>query len=326
MTRIVIADPEQVEGVYRESYALWGGGLSYEGYLELWRDLRATPWGRENLSFWVLVGENGAVLSSLKCYRLGFQVDGRRVPGIVIGALFTPVRSRRRGHARNLLDEILVRATADGSSLALLFSDVGHTYYERSGFRPLAANDAFGRIPRGPRQPPEGWRLDVMTREHRSAVAAARAATASRARFALARDQALWEFLRARSRGFFDRYRDGDVRQRCRVVLRGGAFAGYVVAVEGRGEWAVRELGAADGLVDTEASILRAAGSLAAAAGNRRVHGWLQEDLTVRIPDWKWSRSPRRRAVPMIADLDGHLPIADLCRPGAADLTFLDQF
>ena len=260
MARIAIAQPEQVETVYRESYALWGGGLSYDGYLDLWRDLRATPWGRRNLAFWVLADDDGAVLSSLKCYRLRFRIDDGDVPGIVIGAVFTPVRSRRRGHARELLDGVLGGAASDGVGLALLFSDVGRSFYERSGFRPVAADDAFGRIPRGSQEPPVGWRLETMSREHRIAVAAAREATSARSRFAIKRDAALWDFLRTRSRGFFDRYRSGDVRQTCRVALRGGVVAGYVVAVEGRGEWSLREIGAVDGRLETEVSILSAAG------------------------------------------------------------------
>lgn len=327
MSRVDIAGPQHVAAVYRESYALWGGGLSYEGYLGLWTELRATPWGREHLTFWVLLADDGTVRSSLKRYRTGFRIDGGVVPGCVIGAVFTPVRQRRKGAASRLLASVLERSAADGDRVALLFSDVGTSFYERFGFRVLDAHDALGRLRRTVPSAPAGrLRIEPMGPDHRAEVAAARDASCSRARFAIERDRGLWEFLRTRSRGFFDRYSGGDVRHRCSVALDAGRFRGYVIAVEGRGEWSVREVGAVDGTADTEADILNAAARDPVRRGARRVHGWLPEPVTARLPEWNWVHAPRRRAMPMLAALDPAIDLSGARERGSAMLSFLDQF
>ena len=147
MTRVVEASPAHVEAVYRESFSLWGGGLSYEGYHALWTELQRTPWGRERSRFWVLVDGDDRVLSSVKQYRPSFRLAGRPVPGTVIGALFTPAAERRRGHARRVLTDVLDRARRDGDRVALLYSDVGTEFYTSVGFRSVPCDETDFTLP-----------------------------------------------------------------------------------------------------------------------------------------------------------------------------------
>ena len=75
---------------------------------------------------------------------------------------------------------------------------------------------------------------------------------------AFVRDEAHWEFLRVRSEAYFLRVSDRQIRQRVHVATSDGRFVGYLVTVEGRGEWNVREVGALDSDPGTMARILRA--------------------------------------------------------------------
>jgi GNAT superfamily N-acetyltransferase len=321
------AGPAQVETVYRESFSLWGGGLSYESYHALWTELQRTPWGRERSRFWVLGDGDGRVLSSVKQYHPAFRLDGRTVPGTVIGALFTPAAERGKGYARDVLTAVLERAREEGDRLALLYSDVGTAFYESVGFRPVPTDEVIGRLPRRElRTAPAGWRVEPLGSEHRLAAAAARRASTARARFSVDRDEGLWDFLRSRARGFFDRFPESTVRSRSSAVLDRGRFAGYVVAVEGRSEWSVREVAAADGDPATETQVLRVAAREASGRGLRRVHGWLDRAITDRLPSWRWVRTPRRRSIPMLAGLAGGPLPPGLFEPGAVELSFLDQF
>jgi len=323
---VAVAEPKHVARIYGESFSLWGGGLTYDGYVGLWEDLAATPWGRQHMQFLVLLDEHDAVLSSLKRYRTRFRLGERLVPGTVIGALFTPVRRRRRGHARALLEAALDLARSEDDVIALLFSDVGTGFYETCGFRALPATESFARIPSSAARLPSGWRVEPMGREHVDAAVEARAATAARSVLSLDRDRGLWDFLRTRTQTFFRRYGHADVRPRCVVAFDAGRLAGYVVSVEGHGEWSVREVGASDGTVATGAGVLRAAASVAVRNGCRRLHGWIPEAVASGVPEWTWRHRPRRRAVPMVAPVGNGVELDGVLATGSIDLTFLDQF
>ena len=63
------------------------------------------------------------------------RLDGRDVPAVGIGAVFTPPAERGRGHAPRLIEHLCDEARAEGCALAMLFSEIGSAYYERLGFR-----------------------------------------------------------------------------------------------------------------------------------------------------------------------------------------------
>ena len=143
MTRVQIADSAQVEAVYRESHPLWGIGLSPTDYRRQWDDLCGTTWARRHARFLVLVDGENHVLSSLKHYRPLMRIvdEVRRVS--VLGAIFTLRAHRGRGHGSRLVRAVLEEARASGDPLALLFTDIGTEYYEKLGFRALAATEQW---------------------------------------------------------------------------------------------------------------------------------------------------------------------------------------
>ena len=131
-----------LDQVLDESWPQWGDGLSRRAYGQYNAAQVRTPWGRTHLARVALV-ENGRLLASAKRYRFRVRLDGREVLAIGIGAVFTPLAARRRGHAARLVQQLCDEARADGCALAMLFSEIGSAYYERLGFRvvPHATSD-----------------------------------------------------------------------------------------------------------------------------------------------------------------------------------------
>jgi hypothetical protein len=139
-------------------------------------------------------------------------------------------------------------------------------------------------------------------------------------------DQEQWTYLLVRAASFYRRYDGSDLTQRYRLALSDGEFCGYLVAVEGMGQWVVREAGATDGDPDLMADILRAGGVEARAAGLQQVYGWLPPGLAERLPEWRLRSEPRKQAIPMLALLDDAASWGDFGRSEEAFLPFLDQF
>jgi hypothetical protein len=140
------------------------------------------------------------------------------------------------------------------------------------------------------------------------------------------RDEEHWEFLLARTSGFFRRLRDTKVRSRFTVVTRDGEFAGYLIAVEGRGEWNVREIGAVGGEPETMAAVLAVGARAAQRAGLRRFYSWLPPELPHRLTNWNVQNQRRRRALPMVLPLDGSIRTDVLQDPETAFIPYQDQF
>jgi predicted N-acetyltransferase YhbS len=323
--RLTAADGDQVDAVYRESHLLWGSGLGFDEYRGLWRDLSGTAWVRRHAVFHAWVDDDGRLLSSVKLYRPLLRIGELTARATVIGALFTPERLRGRGHATALVEAVLRLARRRGDALVLLFSDIGTAFYEPFGFRALPAVEHWARLPVDPRAP-AGWSMRPMRANDLPAVAAAHAAFCAARPLAMLRDRDHWEFLRARAGGFFSRLADPRLVARESVVLDGDRFVGYLATVSGRGEWSVREVGAAAGDVETMASVLRLGALAAREAGLLRMHGWLPPGLAAALPDWSIRERERERARPMIAPLDPSIGLSELMRAEAAYLPFQDQF
>jgi GNAT superfamily N-acetyltransferase len=326
MPRLVNANRDQVEAIYGESHAMWGGGLSLEQYLDLWREISNLPWSRRHASFRVWLDEQGQILSSLKLYRPLMQLSGRAARATVLGAIFTPRACRGRRHASNMLQAVIQESRVRGEPVALLFSDIGTSFYEGLGFRPLPAEEQWGRLPRVARGIPESWELRPCSSEDLPAIRRAHSEFTAGRPLAFLRDEQHWHFLEGRSAGYFSRLRDPAVEQCCRIAVDKGRFAGYLITVEGRGEWNVREIGAAGGDARGMAAILRLGAREARRAGARRFYGWLPPAVVDLLDDWPLKSRLRRKARPMILYLDETVDRGCLETVRAAYLPYQDQF
>jgi GNAT superfamily N-acetyltransferase len=136
MPSLTVADGAALERILDDTYSLWGEGLSRSAYGQWNAAQMRTPWGRHHLRRYALV-ESGQVLASAKRYDLVVQLDGRRVPTLGVGAVFTPSENRGRGYATRMIESLCDTARADGAQLAMLFSEIGPEYYQRLGFVPV---------------------------------------------------------------------------------------------------------------------------------------------------------------------------------------------
>lgn len=326
MPRLARATDEQIACIYRESHALWGTGLTLDAYRALWGEISALPWAVRHAEFLVWKGSGGAVLSSLKLYRPLVRARGRTARAAVLGAVFTPRAQRGRGHASAMVSAATEAARRRGDPLVLLFSDIGTAFYERLGFRPLPATEQWGRIPRTPGPPSAEWEFRDPSRADLDEIREAHHASCLRRPLAVIRDADHWEFLWARTSSFFSRLDEPELRPRFLAGFRHGSFAGYLVTVDGRGEWSVREVEAREGDPDGMAELFRAGAREARADGLGRFCGWLPPELPPRLEGWKIESQPRRRALPMVLFLDSTLDDAAVADPSRGFLPFQDQF
>jgi len=321
--RLVVPDPPQVRAILEESFALWGAGLALADYIGMWEELAETAWGRRWFSWRAWVDDDRRVLSSLKLYRPLVRIEGATTRAAAIGAVYTPRPHRRRGHAAALILAVLEEAERRGDHPGFLFTDIGVEYYAGLGFHPLASEDLLGTLPPA-RATDVSFRpatlddLDDMARAHDRACA-------SRA-VAIVRDRDHWEFLHQRAATFFRRLDGSGLGRRFLVATEHGAPGGYVVAVEGGGEWNLREAAAYDGSPDTLARILRGAGADAREAGSTTVWGWMPRSWAKLVPEWRLKPQPRLRAIPMMRPLGGRELPASLDHVDSALLPYLDQF
>lgn len=120
---------EQICSVQRDTHELWGSGES----LEARQNKLSRLMNSSRLNMCGLV-ENGVVASSMKCYSLQLSYQERVWKTLGMGAIFTHEQFRKSGLAQQLIEEVLARARGDNFNAALLFSDIGPSYYERFGF------------------------------------------------------------------------------------------------------------------------------------------------------------------------------------------------
>lgn len=326
MPRLAPATQDQVESIYRESHSLWGAGLTLADYRRLWDEISRLPWAVRHAKFLVWLGAGGELLSSLKLYRPLVRLNQAVSRASVLGAIFTPQARRGRGHASAMLRAALGEARRRDDPIALLFSDIGAGFYERFGFRALPALEHWGRIPREAGPSLADWELRDAEEADLAEIRNAHHASCLRRPLAVIRDEEHWEFLRDRTSRFFSRLNDPEVRPCLRVATRRDRFAGYLVTVEGRGEWGVREAGAAEGNPDLLAQLFRAGAGGAREAGLRRFCGWLPPELLPRLEGWRIDSQPRRRALPMVLPLDPSIDLVPLLDLRRGFVPFQDQF
>lgn len=324
MPRLVVPTAAQIRTVLEESHALWGAGLSLGDYLGMWEELAATPWGRKWFAWRALADDDGRILSSLKLYRPAVRVGGAVSRAAAIGAVYTPRAHRRRGHAAALIRATLDEAARRRETTGLLFTDIGTAYYAALEFEALPCEDLVGTLAPPGRPSRVAFRpvalsdLDAMARAH-DRFCAPRT-------LAILRDRDHWEFLLARAGSFFRRLDGSGLGRRFVVAVEHGAPVGYVVGVEGSGEWNLREAAAYDGSAETLARILRAAAATAHAAGAQIVWGWLPRSWMPIVPEWRLVPRPRARAIPMIRPRPDAAAAPGIDTVDGALIPYLDQF
>jgi predicted N-acetyltransferase YhbS len=146
--QVRLAHPDEEPLLFRWMHEAWPHPLGLEAGLARRRHWAQHPWGQAHVQRWLLE-EDGAPKSACQVYHLPLRVAGRSTWWRGFGSVVTPPQHRRQGHAEALLRALMAPSLAaleGGAGLpaaeaALLYSDIGTTYYGRMGFGPTALLD-----------------------------------------------------------------------------------------------------------------------------------------------------------------------------------------
>lgn len=274
MPRLVTADRALVERILDGTFTVWSEGLSRPDYSIWQRAQLESTWGRAHLRrvAWM---EDDRLLASAKRYDFRADIGGERCAVLGIGAVFTPVAERGRGHASRLLDAMIEEAAARGCRAAVLFSEIGPDYYARLGFNVIRRDELAFECPVEPEGLPAArpGRLEDLP-----AMVALGEATRTRSTFALDRPPDLVHF------GLIRRGRLADLSAAQRLVLEwlvveeAGRMTAFVIATRRPRGLVIEDCGDID---PSGAHVAALVGSL---AGQRSfhppvVHGWLPDQF-----------------------------------------------
>jgi GNAT superfamily N-acetyltransferase len=122
-----------LERILDGTFTIWSEGLSRQAYGRWNGGLMETAWGRARMRRVALM-RGDDLLASAKRFDFDAFLHGERIPVIGIGAVFTPLEQRAKGHASALIEHMLADAASRGCRMAALFSEIGVEFYGRLGF------------------------------------------------------------------------------------------------------------------------------------------------------------------------------------------------
>ena len=296
---------------FRGIQPIWGGGLD-EGRFQLFqRRLADSPEAhdRYRLLGWF---ERGQLVSAMKAYRLSGGYAGRPLALLGIGAVFTPLERRRRGHAAAMLRAAMADAAARGMQAAVLFSDIEVRYYERLGFRAVESRESTVDVSALPR--PAGGFRPAFAGDEDAMIRLFAAGRRGETRFCLARDgwtlrfqlRRLRELARARGVG----------EPEWGVIARDGGSEAAAMMRFGRDSIDVLEAAWTD-----DRARQRLLGGL---------HDCMQRTGRPRLRVWPagqlrglFAAPERKSAIAMVAPLDAGVTLPE--RGAATELALLDH-
>jgi GNAT superfamily N-acetyltransferase len=274
--QLVTAVEATREHIMSGTYPIWGEGLSREAYSRWNRGQMATDWGREHLRRVALVDESG-VLASAKRYDFRARVDGLVTDILGVGAVFTPPELRGRGHARDLIDAMIADAADRGCSMALLFSEIGASYYEPLGFRAVPRRQLTIEV--APFTGSPATLVRSGEREDLPIIAEISARYAAGAAFALERTPDLIGYSLARKRLLAGLGPDGLREVEFFVAEEAFRAAAYVVITRGPRGRTLEECGDRDPTGARVGAMLQVLSARTPAEPPLRLIGWLPDSL-----------------------------------------------
>jgi GNAT superfamily N-acetyltransferase len=225
--KLVEADGPALGQILDQTHPIWSDGLSRSAYERFNEAQRRTPWGRDHLRRFLLIDDDGRVLSTAKRYDLRARLDGREIGLVGLGAVFTPPEARGHGHAAVIVDRLVEAARRDGAELAVLFSEIDPAFYAASGFVAIPRCESLLRV-----RPSQGAPM-VMVRDGTDADVPAIVALAGRMsaghRFALTHSDALVRYGLSRKRLLAGFLASGDLAVEFYVVEEGGGAVAFAM-------------------------------------------------------------------------------------------------
>lgn len=241
--RLETASDAALDQILRDTYPVWGGGLSFEAYAKYQAAERRTAWGHAHIERMALF-DGARLLASAKRYELSARVDGRIRRVLGLGALFTPKELRGRGAASAMVAHLVDAANTEGFEFVLLFSDIGPVLYERLEFVPIPLDTTTLRVRAKDGAPAMLVRAaDEKDLAHLTELSLARAA---KARFSLDRTE---DFIRhaVSKRRLLAGLGPPGLRQVEFLVAEEGHMAvAYLLCSVHNGAWTIEEAGDRD--------------------------------------------------------------------------------
>lgn len=242
--RLEVAEGELLERVLDSTYPVWHDGLSRRAYSQWNAAQLRTPWGRQRLTRFALLADEGSLLASLKRYRYDVRIGDREGWMCGIGAVLTPPEHRGGGHAAALIERVLENERRDGALVAGLFSEIGEDYYARLGFGRVPIDEVTVTVTRKDGSP--AMLVRAGTDRDYGAICAMHSTRAAAARFALRRDPPALHYALSKKRLFAGLSAPGTHALEFFVAEEGTAAVAYVVLSQNQHGWTLEEAGDRD--------------------------------------------------------------------------------
>ncbi len=305
---LVPATGPLLDAILGDTFAVWNDGLSSSSYERFWKGQLATAWGGGHLDRVALV-DGDTILSSAKRYDLSARIEGRIRRVLGIGAVFTTPAERGRGAGTELLRRILDWAVAEGYEFAMLFSEIGPSYYERLEFVPVPLIESRIVVRTGRGAPA----MLVRSGEDRdiAAVTDLSAIRAADVRFALERSEDFARYGLSKRRLLAGLGPPGLRQVEFLVVEEGYTAVAFVIcSIEGR-HWFIEDAGDRDPAGARVGAMLQAMLARAPADDLPQIHSWWP--LAAVPPQVTFATSGAPEPVLMIRPLTGRrLPLPPL--------------
>jgi GNAT superfamily N-acetyltransferase len=199
MADLALAEGPLLRTILNATHKIWSEGLTPAAYERYYTAQLATPWGRQALRRFALV-DGADVIASAKLYTFDAVLAGDPIRVAGLGAVFTQPEHRGRGAARDLIERLLEKASADGADLALLFSEIGADYYARLGFETIPTAVSTLRVIESERHGAPATLVRSGDDRDLAAIAAMGEIRATPFRFHLARDRDAIHYALAKKR------------------------------------------------------------------------------------------------------------------------------
>jgi GNAT superfamily N-acetyltransferase len=144
MTTVVRAEGAVLDRILEATHPIWHEGLSRQAYGRYHAAQMRTAWGRDHQQWFALI-RGSELLASAKRYHFAGVLEQRLVRICGIGAVFTEPMHRGQGYARALVERLLDEATHEGADLALLFSVMDATWFDRNAFERVSNSASRSR-------------------------------------------------------------------------------------------------------------------------------------------------------------------------------------
>lgn len=117
------ATPEELDQIYMMGFDVWADGNSKSDYLNA---CRTSP--KYLKGSWFVLTNESQLLSSLIVYDFGNNIFG-------IGSISTPLPSRQKGYASELISNVILEIEQKHpAAILFLYSDIQPEFYEKFNF------------------------------------------------------------------------------------------------------------------------------------------------------------------------------------------------